>query len=197
MEFFRISATSTYSYPQLKIDFRNEGVVLTIGTFDGLHVGHQTIMTELKKWGVLYDCPTLVLSFHPAPKAFFLKTKGVHRLMRLREKYDLLDDLGIDFLCLCRFDKALANLSAEDFVTQILIKKLQVKHIVVGEDFRFGKNRQGDVKVLSHLGKRYGFEVSIVPMVMMDGVKVSSTRIREALAEGKKETADKLLGYSH
>lgn len=176
------------------------GSVITIGSFDGIHLGHQRVLSELKKWGVLHQAATMVLSFHPAPKIFFAKDRtldgSLNKVMRFREKFTHLKTWGLDYLCLYRFDKDFANLSAENFVKDILLKKLQVKHVVIGEDFRFGKGREGDISTLRQLGKQYGFDVSIVPILTIDGVKVSSTRIREALEMGDITTAEKLLGYS-
>jgi riboflavin kinase/FMN adenylyltransferase len=193
-----------------KQDYRSldnlaSGNVITIGSFDGIHLGHQRVLMELKNWGNIHQASTLVLSFHPAPKHYFSKGKQgkkesagdatLKKVMGFRDKFTHLKALSVDYLCLYRFDKNFAHLSAENFVKDVLIKKLHAKHVVIGEDFRFGKGREGDISALRYLGKQYGFDVSIVPILTIDGEKVSSTRIREALSINDIETAQKLLGY--
>lgn len=171
------------------------GTVIAIGNFDGIHLGHQRVLAEVKKWKEIHKASTLVFSFHPAPKTYFTKDK-IKNVMGFRDKFTTLKALGLDYLCLYRFDKDFANLRAEDFVKEVLLKKLHAKHVVVGEDFRFGKARVGDVNTLRQLGKQYGFDVSIVPILTIDGEKVSSTRIRDALLMNDVATAEKLLGYT-
>lgn len=165
------------------------GGVATIGNFDGVHQGHQALLTKVVKTAKALGLPSLVITFEPQPLEYLVPQKSVPRLTRLREKFYLLAKSGIDHVLIIRFDEDMARLTPDEFI-QLLLDKLKVKHLIVGKDFRFGKNRQGDVELL----KKAGFTVLTQPDVMMDSERVSSTRIRQALLAGNHALAHRLLG---
>lgn len=173
------------------------GCVLTIGAFDGIHVGHQEMIRVLRDCGRQHGLPAALLSFEPTPREFFAQFSGKGtpaRLTRFREKFEALQAFGVDrFVCM-RFDQRVRCLSREQFVDEVLVKALGVRHIVVGHDFRFGKDNQGDVACLRALGANGGFEVTEVPPFVVDGERVSSSLIRTALGTGDLPRAAKLLG---
>lgn len=172
----------------------HKGCIATIGSFDGVHLGHQTILARLKVVAAWHQLPSLVIVFEPQPYEYFSKEKAPARLMRLREKVTALLALGVDRVLCLKFDRALRNLSAHDFVSQILVHKLGVKHLEIGDDFRFGCDRAGDFALLQTLGKRYGFEVCDTQSYRVEGKRVSSTRIRKLLTDNRLEHAKVLLG---
>nr|WP_298723961.1 bifunctional riboflavin kinase/FAD synthetase [uncultured Steroidobacter sp.] len=170
------------------------GCVLTIGAFDGIHLGHQEMIRVLRERAAQYGLPAALLSFEPTPREFFAKGTPPARLTRFREKFEALERYGVDrFVCL-RFDDCMRRLGREEFVNEVLVKALGVRHIVVGHDFRFGRDNQGDIACLRSLGATAGFEVTEVPPFEIDGERVSSSGIREALAVGDMAKAAKLLG---
>ncbi len=170
------------------------GCVLTIGAFDGIHLGHQEMIRVLRERAAQHGLPAALLSFEPTPREFFAKGTPPARLTRFREKFEALERSGVDrFVCL-RFDECMRSLGREEFVNEVLVKALGVRHIVVGHDFRFGRGNQGDVACLRALGAEAGFEVTEVPPFEIDGERVSSSGIREALAVGDIAKATKLLG---
>lgn len=173
---------------------RHRGCVATIGNFDGVHLGHQTVLGQLSEKAAEMNVASMVISFEPYPMEFFSADKAPARLTRLREKVRALTRYAVDRMLCLRFDKAFAAMSAEQFIDDILVAKLDVRYLVVGDDFRFGHNRIGDFAMLREAGKRYGFQVVNLHTFMIDNVRVSSTRIREALAAGEMSTAEKLLG---
>jgi riboflavin kinase/FMN adenylyltransferase len=175
-------------------NFSATGCVATIGNFDGVHLGHRAVIETLAEAGRRFGLPTCVVLFEPQPREYFAPEDAPPRLMRLREKLIRLAELPVDWVLLLRFNRALADLPAEDFINAILIEKLGVKYLVVGDDFRFGRNRRGDFSMLREFGRRSGFEVADTPSVLMDGERVSSTLIREALAAGDLDRAARLLG---
>ncbi len=168
--------------------------VATIGNFDGVHQGHQQLLQRLIKQGALHHLPACVITFEPQPNEFFGKNAAPARLTKFREKVQLLQRYSMDGLICLRFNKQLADLKAEEFIQKILVKALGVKHLIVGDDFRFGYQRQGDAALLRVLGQNYGFQTEVMPTFSVDGSRVSSSRIREALAKGDLELAKKLLG---
>ena len=170
------------------------GCVATIGNFDGIHLGHVALLNELKKAGKRLQLSTLVMTFEPQPNEYFQAENVPPRLHRLRDKLRFCKQFGIDRLLSLRFDEALANLSAEDFIQQVLIDGLDVKYIIIGDDFRFGAKRAGDFALLKSFGDRIGFEVLAMDTHNIDGERVSSTRVRKALGRGDLATAEKLLG---
>jgi len=158
------------------------GSVVTVGNFDGVHCGHQALLQRLTTKAKQMQLPSVVITFEPLPREFFAKESDVTpRLMRGREKYYALAEQGIDKVVVVRFTKAFANITAEEFIERLLVQHLQVKHIVVGDDFRFGKGRVGDFAYLVNAGASFGFTVEAMPSILVNGERVSSTLIRDAL----------------
>lgn len=170
------------------------GCALTIGNFDGVHLGHQTILRHLKQKAQQLGLPTVVMLFEPQAKEFFLKQKAPARLMRLRDKLTALAQFGIDYVFCVPFNAAFAQQSAEQFIQHYLIEKLRVKFLSVGDDFRFGINRSGNFATLQKAGKQYGFQVENNASYCLAQQRVSSTAIREALAQDKLEQVEQMLG---
>ncbi len=170
--------------------------VVTIGNFDGIHAGHQRLLDELLNQATQRKASSLVLSFDPYPKEFFLG-KRVPRLMSWREKFLFLQEQGIDYFVTVHFDKKFAQLTAEAFITEILVKKLQAKKIIVGDDFHFGAGRKGNYQLLRDLASRCDFEVMQLPMYEYLGERVSSSRIRHTLQAGNMALAKELLGHPY
>ena len=169
------------------------GATVAIGNFDGVHLGHQALLKHAKTLGTLLG----VLVFEPHPQEFFRPTGERFRLPPFRAKARLLERFGVDVLYALHFDAAFAALSADDFVTKVLTQGLGAKHIVVGQDFQFGKGRAGNIDLLKQRGPQSGFTVSTFDLIGAGSeAKISSTRIREALREGKPEIAAKLLGHA-
>ena len=172
---------------------RHRGCVITIGNFDGVHRGHRAVLDGLKKRGTEFAVPTCVMTFEPLPLEYFAGSKAPARLMGFREKYSTLASLGVDFHCVLSFNNKLASSSAESFIDDVLVKGLGVKHIVVGDDFRFGHQRRGDFEMLKSHGAQYGFSVEPTGTYRQDAQRISSTRIREALSLGDLDLAANLL----
>jgi riboflavin kinase/FMN adenylyltransferase len=173
---------------------RHRACALTIGNFDGVHLGHQAILKMLVEKAHELDVDACMMSFEPLPQEYFDPEKAPARLTRLREKWCALEATGIEqFLCI-KFDHRLAELSAEAFIKDILIGRLHVKFLMIGDDFRFGKGRVGDFNLLKTYGARYGFEVVNSQSHCLDGERISSTAIRRALANAELEHANKMLG---
>lgn len=173
------------------------GFAVTIGNFDGLHIGHQAILNTLKMQAKARGLSPLVLSFEPHPVEFFQKNNTPPRLTQFREKACLLKDAGIDFFVCLPFEKKLSTLSATQFIQNILKDLLNTKYLLIGDDFRFGHQRQGDVDLLKKLGGQHGFSTEIAPTVLMDSRRVSSTWVRETLIQGDFDTTQKLLGRNY
>ena len=173
----------------------HRGCVATIGNFDGVHLGHQTILAQLAEQAARLRLPRLVITFEPQPQEFFAGPAAPPaRLMRLREKLQALDGLGIERVLCLAFDHRLAAMPAPTFVDELLVHGLGVRYLVVGDDFRFGHRRAGDFAMLVEAGQRHGFEVADNHSYILDGERVSSTRIRRALGQGDLELAARLLG---
>ncbi len=168
--------------------------VVTIGNFDGIHLGHQHVLEQLKAAAVERQLPSIVIIFEPQPIEYFAPDKAPKRLARFREKLDYLKSKGIDYLLCLKFDQALAELHAEDFVKSILINRLNIRHLVIGDDFRFGKNRSGNFQFLLDAGQKFGFSVQNTDTLIIDGARVSSTRIRDCIQSDDFNQAAKLLG---
>ncbi len=171
-----------------------QGAVVTVGNYDGVHLGHQAVLRTQKHLAARLSLPTVALVFEPQPREYFDPRSAPPRLTRWREKYLLLRDYGIDHVVCLRFGAALAGQTAEDFVDRVLIERLGARGLVVGDDFRFGHGRRGDYVLLRALGQARGVEVLCVPACAHDGARVSSTRVREALARGDLAAASHLLG---
>jgi len=172
----------------------HHGCVATIGNFDGVHLGHQQIFAHLKKQATQLALPSLVITFEPHPFEFFQPNAAPSRLTCFREKMTLFAKQGIHQVLCIPFNAAFANLTAELFIEQILVKKLGVKLLVVGDDFRFGKKRQGDFHMLSQAGIKYHFSVEDTPTLTLSNERVSSTRVRYALEQSDLTLTATLLG---
>jgi len=167
---------------------------VTIGNFDGVHRGHQQVIGQLKRLAAAAGLPSVVIIFEPQPIEYFAPERAPKRLARFREKIAHLKAQQIDYLLCLRFDAKLAEQSAEEFVQQILVEKLNCRQLVVGDDFHFGKNRQGNFQFLRDNSERFGFKVDETETLMLDGERVSSTRIRHCIEHGDFEKAAELLG---
>ncbi|MEQ1544973.1 bifunctional riboflavin kinase/FAD synthetase [Methyloglobulus sp.] len=181
--------------PHLPV-FKN-GCVLTVGNFDGVHLGHKAVIEKLAERGNILGLPVVIMIFEPQPLEYFLGDKAPPRLTRLREKVAQFAKLPVDDLVIVRFNKQLANYDAGQFIDEILVKRLNVKHLVIGDDFRFGKARQGDFAMLKAKSDVHGFKVQDTGSLQVDGLRVSSTLIRNALATGDLEKAEAMLGYRY
>ncbi len=173
------------------------GCVLTIGNFDGLHLGHQRVIQRLAEQGKRLQLPVLAMVFEPQPLEYFLGDHAPSRLTRLREKAIQFARLPIDELVVLPFNRSLADCDAEHFIRDILVNKLNIKHLVIGDDFHFGKARRGNFALLQHRGKELGFSVESTDSFEQDGLRVSSTLIRDALGEGDLSQAKILLGRDY
>ena len=167
---------------------------VTIGNFDGLHVGHQAMLTRLQDVARTRSLPTCVLSFEPHPREFFAAAQAPTRLSSLREKADWLRQSGIDRLHVFHFNRAFAALSAPEFIRLALVETLQARYVLVGDDFRYGARRAGDFELLAASGRALGFDADALPTVELDGERASSTAVRNALAAGDLAHAARLLG---
>ena len=173
------------------------GCVLTIGNFDGLHLGHQRVIERVAEHGRRLQLPTVAMVFEPQPLEYFLGDHAPSRLTRLREKSIQFAKLPIDELLVLPFNRTLADYDAEQFIRNILVGKLNVKHLVIGDDFHFGKARRGNFALLQHRGQEYGFSVESTDSFELHGLRISSTLIRDALGEGDLAKAKKLLGRDY
>lgn len=172
----------------------SQGCVLTIGNFDGVHLGHQQVLKKLTSQAQSLGLPAAVMIFEPQPKEFFDLEGAPARLSTLSEKIELLKENAVDALACMAFNERFMSLSAEDFVKQVLIDGLNVKALIVGDDFKFGCDRSGDFEYLQQAGKQYGFTVQDTKTVQQAGMRVSSTEIRAALDAGDLDQAEALLG---
>ncbi|WP_237385346.1 bifunctional riboflavin kinase/FAD synthetase [Xenorhabdus sp. Sc-CR9] len=176
---------------------RHHGCVLTIGNFDGVHRGHQALLKHLKQEGQRLGLPTMVMIFEPQPLEVFAADKAPARLTRLRDKIKYLAQNGVDYLLCVKFDKYFASNSPESFVSKLLVEKLGVKFLAIGDDFRFGKNRLGDFYYLQQAGKQYKFDVASTDSFCDSGLRISSTAIRQALQSNDLALAETLLGHPY
>lgn len=185
MEFIR-------GLPNLKP--RHRGCAATIGNFDGVHRGHQAVIAHLEEQARRLGLPSVVILFEPQPQEFFQGGSAPARLSRLREKLQALACTSVDRVLCLRFDPRLAGLSAMEFIERVLVDGLGVRYLAVGDDFRFGKGRAGDYALLERAGRERDFTVEPMPTFSNDGERVSSTRVRDALAAGDLTRAQTLLG---
>jgi riboflavin kinase/FMN adenylyltransferase len=169
-------------------------LALTIGNFDGVHLGHQAMLAELVLAARERGLPTCVLTFEPHPREFFAPDQAPARLTSLREKVELLAAHRIDRMHVCRFNYELAQVSAREFIERVLVHGLGARWVLVGDDFRFGARRSGNLVTLAQSGPKLGFEVKAMESVVLDGERVSSTAVRNALAQGDLARATRLLG---
>lgn len=170
------------------------GSVVTIGAYDGLHLGHTQLLDRVIKEAKSRNLPSLLMSFEPTPKEFFAAESPPARLMRFREKFEALADYGIDLFFCPRFDSAMRSISADAFIRRILVQGLNARHIVVGDDFHFASRREGNIEHLLRASTALQFSVDQVASITVGGVRVSSTEIRDSLAIGDLTRATALLG---
>ncbi len=169
-------------------------VALAIGNFDGVHLGHAALLRRLGQVAAAQGVAPTVLSFEPHPREFFAPQSAPARLTTLREKLELLAAAGVEQAMICPFNAAFAALSAEQFIERVLVGALRVRHVIVGDDFRFGRGRSGDLAMLQAAGETLGFTAEALGSVMLAGERVSSSGVRKALAAGDMEHAARLLG---
>ena len=174
-----------------------DGCVLTIGNFDGLHLGHQQVIDKLAEKGRQLNLPTVAMVFEPQPLEYFLADHAPSRLTRLREKAIQFAKSQIDALLVLPFNRKLADYDAEQFISEILVKHLKVKHLVIGDDFHFGKARRGNFAMLQSKGLEFGFSVENSISFELSGLRISSTLIRDALGEGQLAEAKRMLGRDY
>lgn len=189
MQFIR----GLHNLAQYKAAF-SQGCVLTIGNFDGVHLGHQSVLHQVQQLATQNRLPSVVMIFEPLPIEYFAQDKAPVRLMNLREKLMAFQQTQIDYVLLMPFNQSFFELTASDFVEQILVNQLNVKHLVEGKDFRFGHQRQGDFSLLVEMGQRFGFTVTDLSTYLIDALRVSSTRIRQALSIPDLPMSETLLG---
>jgi riboflavin kinase/FMN adenylyltransferase len=170
------------------------GAVMALGNFDGLHLGHQAVLAQAIALAKQTGKPAALMTFEPHPRRIFTPHLPPLRIIPLNEKLHLLQKMGLDFLRIVRFTKAFATTRPEDFITHVLHEQLHVSHVVTGEDFVFGHNREGNALSLNKTAQQLGFAATTCPPVEVGAERCSSTRIREALAQGKVELAALLLG---
>lgn len=171
--------------------------VVTIGTFDGVHLGHQKIIAQITAAAKEKECDSLVLTFFPHPRMVLQEGTEMKQLNTIDEKITLLEQLDVDHLVIHPFDKAFSRMTAEEFVKQVLVDTFRLKKIIIGYDHRFGRNRTADINDLIAFGETYGFEVSQISAEELNDVSISSTKIRTALNEGNIELANNYLGYPY
>jgi riboflavin kinase/FMN adenylyltransferase len=176
---------------------RHRGCVLTIGNFDGVHLGHAEVLAQVAHQAKIRNLASTVMTFEPQPMELFAKDKAPARLNRLRDKYVQLKKLGVDRLLCVNFNQRFASWPAETFISDLLVKKLGVKFLVVGDDFCFGKDRAGNFAMLKEAGERLGFEVVSTQSFCVQEQRVSSTAIRKALAEDDLAAAEMQLGRAY
>jgi riboflavin kinase / FMN adenylyltransferase len=178
-------------------DAATSPIALTIGNFDGVHLGHQAMLAKLRTAAAARGLPPCVMTFEPHPREFFAPDKAPVRLTSLREKLELLAGQGVERVHVCRFNFALAQVTAQEFIERILVRGLGVRWLQVGDDFRFGARRAGDLGMLKAQAARHGYAVEAMATVELDGERVSSTAVREALAAGDMAKAARLLGHPY
>jgi riboflavin kinase / FMN adenylyltransferase len=171
--------------------------IVTIGTFDGVHIGHKKIIEKIIEEAKKTDCESLILTFFPHPRMVLTHDSNIKLLNIIDEKIELLENLGLSNLIIHPFDETFSQLSAEEFVTKILVEKLKIKKIILGHDHRFGKNRSASIDDLTVFGKKYKFEVEQISAQEIDQVAISSTKIRTALVNGNIVLANQYLGYQY
>ena len=175
--------------------FKN--AVITIGTFDGVHLGHQQIIQQLISEADSINGETVIITFHPHPRIIVGGPSPVKILSTLEEKIEMLDAKGIQHVVVIPFNEAFANQDAEEYITNFLVEKFHPHTIIIGYDHRFGKNRQGDYHLLEDMGKLNNYKVKEIPEHVLNELIISSTRVREALLKSDIDTANKYLGYAY
>jgi len=172
----------------------HRGCAVTIGAFDGVHLGHQSVLTHLRQQAVSLEVPTTVVTFEPLPREYLRPLEAPPRITTLRDKWPLLAECGVDRVLCLPFNESLRQLSAREFVEEVFVSGLGVRYLAFGDDFRFGNRREGDLDYVRALADEFGYAVAPTPTLKVGGDRVSSTRIRAALAEADFELAAQLLG---
>jgi riboflavin kinase/FMN adenylyltransferase len=175
----------------------HHGCVATIGNFDGVHLGHQAVLGQLAEKADELTLPLVVVTFEPQPQEYFRPQESPPRLTRFREKVQALRRYAVDRVLVLRFNQTFSQQSPDEFIQNLLVNGLGVKYLVIGDDFRFGKDRAGDFAMLQAAGHAHGFEVVNMHTFIQNGERVSSTRVREALGKGDLNEAEKLLGRTY
>jgi riboflavin kinase/FMN adenylyltransferase len=175
--------------------FRN--AVLTIGTFDGVHTGHQQVIAQLKKRAIEVDGETVIITFDPHPRTIINAASGIRLINTLDEKIELLSGKGIDHLVVVPFTEKFAQLSAEEYISQFLIRYFRPHTLIIGYDHHFGKGRSGNYEMLKQHTSTYQYQLLEIPAHVLDSISVSSTRIRQAIEKGDMDDANHLLGYTY
>ena len=174
-----------------------QNAVVTIGTFDGVHVGHRQIINKLQVEALKIKGESVIITFHPHPRKIISSAiLGVRLINTLEEKIEVLSGLGVDHLVIVPFTDAFANQPAEDYVRNFLFEKFHPDTVIIGYDHRFGKERLGDYKLLEKMASQYGFKIKEIPKHILDEIAISSTNIREAILHADIEMANRLLGYT-
>lgn len=171
--------------------------ILTLGTFDGVHIGHKKILERVIQKTKNEDYESLVLTFFPHPRMVLQEHSDIKLLNTINEKIDLLEQIGIENLVIHPFDETFSRLTAEEFVTTVLVDRFHIQKIIIGHDHRFGRNRTANIDDLITFGKEYDFEVEQISVQEINDISVSSTKIRMALLEGDMDLANKYLGYEY
>lgn len=183
-------------YPHIKDFVKIDHAIVTIGTFDGVHLGHQKIIKRLKEIAAETGGETVILTFFPHPRMILHpEDVNIKMITTMDERAELLEKHHIDHLIITPFTRDFSNLSPEEYISQVLVEQVGIKKIIIGYDHRFGKNREGGLKELQRLGPAYNFEVEEISEQDVNDVAVSSTKIRSALLEGDIKTANEFLGY--
>ncbi len=184
-------------FTNLEIYSEKKPLVLSLGMFDGVHKGHQSIIAEINKIAGEKGLESAILTFWPHPKTIFNPNEDLKLINTIEEKSQLLEQFGVQNLFLQKFDEEFRNLTGEEFIRQILVKKFNVKHLIIGYDHVFGKNRSGNFELLQKMAPELGFEVQQMEAVNIFNNTISSTKVRNALAEGKIKKANEMLGYHY
>lgn len=171
--------------------------MVTLGTFDGVHIGHQKIVQQLLNSAHQSNCESVILTFFPHPRMVLQDQSEIRLLNSIQERTELLEKTGLDHLIIHPFDKTFSRLTAEEFVKDILVEQLNIQKIVIGYDHRFGRNRTADIHDLIDFGHKFGFDVEQISAQQIEAVSVSSTKIRTALLEGNIALANQYLGYHY
>lgn len=172
--------------------------VVTVGTFDGVHIGHQKIIKRLTEEARKNNGETVLITFHPHPRLIIHSdSKNFKFINTQKRKFELLEKAGIDHLIIIPFTKEFSRQTSEEFIKNIVVDKVKTKKLVIGYNHHFGKNRLGDFRNLFDLGRKYGFKVEKIPVQDVKNIAISSTKIRKALNEGKIRKANELLGYDY
>jgi riboflavin kinase/FMN adenylyltransferase len=174
-----------------------ENTILTLGIFDGVHLGHRKIIEKLKKKAAVSICRNLVITFSPHPRNVISGKRDLKLLTTIEEKIKLLEEIGVENLLIINFTKEFSQLSSEKFFNDYIIERIGIKEIVVGYDHHFGKGRSGDINTLRKMGMQFGFDVTSVEPFKIDNEAVNSTKIRKALAEGNIKVANSFLGREY